>query len=413
MKLLIFADDFTGALDTGVQLSLRNISTTVVTSVKNSHNYYTEGCEVLAFNMETRHLEEKNAYNSMKSVLEKYATPGHFVYIKTDSALRGNIGAAIQAALDTIGGPLAFVPALPALGRTTKNATCYVNGELLEKSVFRKDPRTPSTKSYIPDIINTPGAHFSTTLVPYERLGQFGQILKEEPADVYLFDCETTAQLESIGQVLASHHMYGLTAGCAGFASTFEQHIPFSMGSCQRPAASGPILYVSGSANQVTLDQLAYSRQQGYPVFSLAQQIYHCYSTSEDLDIAKWSLFHDALKHLRQGHSVVLATAASKEELREINDPSFHETVAMLTSSLVQLLLDMSSVSTLCVFGGDMVASILKQLGCDKVCAHGEIRTGVPLCSFSRQGKTHCLVTKSGGFGDTDIIPAIEHYFHT
>lgn len=413
MKLLILADDFTGALDTGVQLSLHNISTRVITSIQNTHNYTCENCEVLSFNMETRHLDEKNAYISMKSVLEKYATPGHFVYIKTDSALRGNIAAAIQAALDTIGGPLAFVPALPALGRTTKNATCYVHGELLEHSVFRNDPRTPTRKSYIPDILHTPIANFSTTLVRYSQLVEFQQIMKDSPADVYLFDCETNEQLTAIGQMLASHHMYGLTAGCAGFASTFETHIPFQKESFEMPKKNGPVLFVSGSANAVTLAQLAHAKEQGYPVFSLAQQIYHCYKSNMDLDVSKWQIYTEAVNCLSCGQSVVLATAASKDELREINDPSFHETVAMLTSSLVQLLIDLSLVQTLCVFGGDMVASILKQIGCDKVSARGEIRTGVPLCTFSHQGKTYCLVTKSGGFGDKDIIPVIEHYFHT
>lgn len=413
MKLLILADDFTGALDTGVQLSLRNIPTCVVTSTQNTHNYYSENCEVLAFNMETRHLPEKSAYNSMKSVLEKYATPGHFVYIKTDSALRGNISAAIQAALDTIGGPLAFVPALPALGRTTKNATCYVNGELLENSVFRKDPRTPTLKSYIPDILKTPCASFTTTLVPFDRLEKFQQIMKDSPADVYLFDCETNEQLNAIGQMLASHHMYGLTAGCAGFASTFEAHIPFRKETFGTPKDDGPILFVSGSANAVTLAQLQFAKEQGYPVFSLADQIYNCYRNNTDLDVSKWQIYKKALSYLSTGHSVIIASAASKEELREINDPRFHETVAMLTSSLVQLLTDASNAKTLCVFGGDMVASILKQLGCDKVSARGEIRPGVPLCTFFHQGKIRCLVTKSGGFGDEDMIPAIEHYFHT
>ncbi len=413
MKLLILADDFTGALDTGVQLSLRSIPTCVVASTQNSHNYYSENCEVLSFNMETRHLDEKSAYYSMKSVLEKYATPGHFVYIKTDSALRGNIAAVIQAALDTIGGPLAFVPALPALGRTTKNATCYINGKLLENSVFRMDPRTPTLKSYIPDILNTPWAKFSTTLVPYDHLEQFQQIIKESPADVYLFDCETNEQLAAIGQMLASHHMYGLTAGCAGFASTFEAHIPFRKEVFETPKNDGPVLFVSGSANAVTLAQLAYAKEQGYPVFSLADQIYNCYKNNTDLDVCRWKIYEDALNCLRSGQTVVIATAASKEELRQINDPRFHETVAMLTSSLVQLLTDTSLAETLCVFGGDMVASILKQLDCDKVSARGEIRAGVPLCTFFYQGKTRCLVTKSGGFGDEDMIPAIEHYFHT
>ena len=98
MKLLILADDLTGALDTGVQFSLRNIPTSVIVSEKPGISRLTQDCEVLSINAETRHMDRKSAYYCIKSLLEKYASPGHYIYIKTDSALRGNIGAAFLAA---------------------------------------------------------------------------------------------------------------------------------------------------------------------------------------------------------------------------------------------------------------------------------------------------------------------------
>lgn len=62
------------------------------------------------------------------------------------------------------------------------------------------------------------------------------------------------------------------------------------------------------------------------------------------------------------------------------------------------------------VFGGDMVASILEELGCYQVIASKEIVTGVPLCQIRYQDRDVSLVTKSGGFGDADVIPVIEDY---
>lgn len=62
------------------------------------------------------------------------------------------------------------------------------------------------------------------------------------------------------------------------------------------------------------------------------------------------------------------------------------------------------------VFGGDMVAAILDRLDCHQVEALGEITDGVPLCHITYLGRTITLVTKSGGFGDADIILRIENY---
>ncbi|MBQ2617500.1 MAG: hypothetical protein IJF90_11650, partial [Synergistaceae bacterium] len=61
LQLLIIADDFTGALDTGVQFSALGAKSLVVTEpdydLKNA-----EGIDVLIFDSETRHVEPKKAY---------------------------------------------------------------------------------------------------------------------------------------------------------------------------------------------------------------------------------------------------------------------------------------------------------------------------------------------------------------
>ncbi len=419
MKLLILADDFTGAMDSGVQLSLRNIPTTVAVSPNAGENWLTEDCEVLSVNMETRHLSALDAYNCIRSFLEKYAIPGCYVYIKTDSALRGNVGPSFQAALDVLGGPLAFVPALPAMNRVTRNGICYIEGELLENSIFRHDPRTPALKSRIPEILSTSDTHFTCRIVPTSHIQDFDSLSAERSADVYLFDCETEAQIETIGEKLADCRLYGLTAGCAGFARTFHRHIPFRTAASAPPASNGPVLFVSGSVNDKTMAQLAAAQSLGYPVLSLSAAISRCFQEGADPENSPQDIFTEACSCLSHGRSVVLATALSGEHLYRAKDSEqgrmdslrFHETVANLTASLVQSIIEETGLETLAVFGGDMVAAILKKLSCRKVSAWGEICSGVPLCTFYYRGKTRTLVSKSGGFGQPDVIPVIEQYF--
>lgn len=100
-KLLIIADDFTGALDTGVQFAARGAKTCVVTDPAYDFFRAKADIQVLVLDAETRHLTSKAAYNTVFRVVENALRAGFpYVYKKTDSALRGNIGAELAAVLD-------------------------------------------------------------------------------------------------------------------------------------------------------------------------------------------------------------------------------------------------------------------------------------------------------------------------
>ena len=62
VKLLIIADDFTGALDTGVQFAAGGAETRVVTNVEYNFESAGEEVQVLVLDAETRHLKKEEAY---------------------------------------------------------------------------------------------------------------------------------------------------------------------------------------------------------------------------------------------------------------------------------------------------------------------------------------------------------------
>ena len=63
LKLLIIADDFTGALDTGVQFAARGAATRVVTEP--AYDFSRAEAEVLVMVAETRHLPPEEAYSTV------------------------------------------------------------------------------------------------------------------------------------------------------------------------------------------------------------------------------------------------------------------------------------------------------------------------------------------------------------
>lgn len=156
VKLLIIADDFTGALDTGIQFKKQGICTQVFTKKQISDDEIKPDTQVLVIDSETRPLSKDEAYSEVKSIAEWALSAGiEIIFKKTDSALRGNIGAELSALADAAkNGTVFFLPGYPGMNRITKDGFHYIDGELLEKSVFGQDPFEPVTKSYIPDIIH-------------------------------------------------------------------------------------------------------------------------------------------------------------------------------------------------------------------------------------------------------------------
>lgn len=422
MKLLILADDFTGAMDTGVQLSQKNIKTLVFPDIPED-SFFLEECQVLVINTNLRHEKPDKAYQVIETLVQRYYRPGLHIYIKTDSALRGNISAYLEAASQTLQLPLHFIPAFPDANRTTRNATVYIDGELLELSVFNKDPRSPMTKSYIPDImggdLKLPINKVSDLKGSLPEPGSLSLPISLEPA-IYLYDGESNEDLEKIAHFLKEEDQLTLTAGCAGFASQFPKVLDFKQEVPYQPAASSPVLFLSGSANAVTFGQLKCAKESGYPLLSMSAYLKASFENKPDAKPLEDQLVTLAIDHLNSGHCVLLATAVDQTDLfdldhaREIlgSREAIHQMISMCCSSLAKRILDGTTLTNIVVFGGDTVASILQTLHCPMVEAKGQLSTGVPLCLLEYEQRTLHLVTKSGGLGRLDIVKTIDHYFN-
>ena len=155
VKLLILADDFTGALDTGVQFAEEGAATLVVTDPNYDFSPPPGGENVIVFDTETRHVSPEAAYRTISHAVSLAKGAGiSYFYKKTDSALRGNIGAELAALMDAAGAPrLHFVPAYPRMGRTTRQGIHYIDGIPVAESVFGRDPFNPVTCSNVTELI--------------------------------------------------------------------------------------------------------------------------------------------------------------------------------------------------------------------------------------------------------------------
>ncbi|MFL6414238.1 MAG: four-carbon acid sugar kinase family protein [Bryobacteraceae bacterium] len=133
-EILVLADDLTGALECGAAFSQRGIGSDVaILRALRSEK------RVLVVDTETRHVSE----NEASSRIEQFAagTTARLIYKKTDSTLRGNIRAELQAL--SMLGPVLYVPAYPQLGRTVIRGCLHVHGVPVEQTHFADDPLHP------------------------------------------------------------------------------------------------------------------------------------------------------------------------------------------------------------------------------------------------------------------------------
>jgi uncharacterized protein YgbK (DUF1537 family) len=110
-----------------------------------------EAVPVLVLDTETRHLPAERARAMVREAAESaLSSRPWLIYKKTDSTLRGNIGAEFRGLLEAIPGrPLVYAPAYPELGRTVKAGRLLVKGVPVHLTAFGADPLDPVRESDI------------------------------------------------------------------------------------------------------------------------------------------------------------------------------------------------------------------------------------------------------------------------
>lgn len=405
IQLVIFADDFTGAVDTGVQFSKQGISTLV--TLDRSLDIAESTAEVLIVDVESRHISPQEAYQRVYSLVKKAQQMGvRNFYKKTDSTLRGNIGSELSALLDASGEDvLVFVPAFPKLQRTTHNGIQYVDGISLDKTAFAKDPFTPVPSGYVPDIIHAQ-SQVDTVLTV---VGEIDDVLehRQNPA-VVVMDAQTDRELERIGHELGKRTPpVRLMAGCAGFAGHLSKVIPFHQMEKQQLAKAERLLVVCGSLNTISLNQARYAERLDHVrshAFTAKQKTQDGY-----VNTPEGQTFTEMVAgELRQPGTVILKSVAlSKEDESFVAAKGSHVSIAANMGSIACSILEHAKVDLLVVFGGDTLFGIVSRMNCRAIIPQVEILPGIVQAKLICESGTVQVVTKAGGFGDENSLAEI------
>lgn len=386
-KLLMIADDLTGALDAGVAFASVGIPTCVGQGDYFLHNAEAAACAVQVSVVESRHIPKEQAYQSVYEIVRKAEDCGFTkIYKKTDSALRGNIGAELAAVRNAAREKnLYFVPAYPEMGRITKDGIHYIDETVpVAESVFGADPFNPVSHSAVLDVI-----HETTT----------GNVYRAKPSQnaypegIAVFDAITDADIFRIARHLVHSVKARLFAGCAGFANVLREVVDFRREIHTDTSPSGNLAVFCGSINPISLAQCGEAVRAGAPDFHLMHN-----GAYEETD----RLVRKVASSVQQHPITVFDTGSA-----DVNADHDGMAIAERVSHVIKQVLAITPKAVPFIIGGDTLIAYIKSMNIEMLFPLGELLPGVVLSKYLYQGNWHFLISKSGGFGNRDLLKNI------
>lgn len=404
VKLVIIADDFTGALDTAVQFASDGANTKVIIDRDYKINEINEEVEVLVINAETRHLSVKEAYKVVYGIAAQAVELGiRYILKKTDSALRGNIGCELQAVVDATDRQMHFIPAFPQIGRVTREGIHYVDDIPVHESVFGQDPFEPVKSSDIREIIK------EQSQMPVCLISNKDERRSAEPSSISIYDIETEEDIKGVlGRILIDDSPI-IMAGCAGLAAVLSKQLKFRAARLNNNLKRNRLVVICGSVNPITISQLDYAEKMGFHRIRLTkEQILndHYLETEKGKSaLSEW------LTELSNYQTCIIDSAEEMDDeldsergWKRQGESQLREIISANIGKIIKAITEEGPESTLMITGGDTLMGFMNQTDVREITPIDEIVSGAVLFTIMVKGRDFQIISKSGGFGNEQIL---------
>jgi D-threonate/D-erythronate kinase len=379
LRIAVIADDFTGAMDTGVMFANYGLHTQfhLLTDISSSD------VQVVAVSTDSREKDVQSAIASIKDTASLFGN--RQVFKKIDSTMRGHISAEIDALLQTTGLKKALIcPTAVEAGRIVRDGILFVQGIPLHETAFANDPHYPARTSQLQELLS-----YSSTMhinLDSQNSGHDTVLntIRQSSSKLITFDAVSNQDLANIAKIAIEGDY--LPCGSMGLGrawidtllgndtqSITTQTIDFN--------TDQPLLIVSGSRHPITVRQID----------ALTQYIpTHIVEISE-----QFTGYDDLTSEIRQYQAIVLQTPST-----QIEDQTDINRIYGTMRNFVQKLCDESKFAGMVIIGGETAFHVCHTIGATAIRIFGEIESGVPVgqimggCASSLP-----IVTKAGGFG--------------
>jgi uncharacterized protein YgbK (DUF1537 family) len=414
-KIVIIADDLTGANDTGVQFAKQGLKTIVLMYVPAAPSELDE--DVLVVDTQSRALSPTEAYQKVTETAFLFKNRDQFqtLYKKIDSTLRGNLGTEIDAIMDACGLELAIVaPAFPANGRMTVGGCHFLGNAPLEATEISRDPLCPVTESHIPTLMakqtKREVGHIGIKSVMAGTEGILDAMRRLSAAGRKVLVCDAWQEehLKMIALAAIGLARPVLWVGSAGLA----EYVPMALGLGAASADKKPVVVIAGSVSNVTRGQVAMLRQRTDLAYIEASPWAFLKPATAQAETDR--CYHAALDAIRAGKDVVIVSGDTDEMVARtkaeglslgLSSRQTSEAVAAALGGLCRRITLNAPLGGLVLTGGDIAVSCCSLLSASGISVLREVAPGIPV-GVLKGGQCSGLkvVTKAGAFGAEDAL---------
>ncbi|MGF7227787.1 D-threonate kinase [Pantoea agglomerans] len=399
--VLVIADDFTGANDAGSGLAQAGARVHVLFGTEAP--LPEDAADVLVISTDSRAVSASQAAERVAQVVQHFAAQLQqgWLFKKIDSTLRGNVGAETAAALRASGKRLALVaPAVPRLGRTTREGKVWVNQRLLTDTEFASDPKTPILNARVLDQMQIDGTEIDLPTLRSDRL----DAVLAAAHGVVVVDAENEADLARLIIAAARLTEKPLLVGAAGLSD--------ALGAALSVRPSRPVLAVVGSMSSSAQQQIAtLLKQRAVEIVDV--DIRQLFQQPAWPDRDRW--IEQAAAALRAGRHTVIRTCQHESQRHDIGHLSqqhsvtrqqLGEAISQLLGEITHSLCRTQLPHALYLSGGDVAIAVAQALGASGFKIQGLVAGCVPHGVLLNSEFTLPVMTKAGGFGDENTLVA-------
>ncbi|WP_380025991.1 four-carbon acid sugar kinase family protein [Effusibacillus consociatus] len=427
-RLVIIADDLTGSNDAGLQFAKQGFRTLSLLDAE--WNDLNNDADVCVFNAETRSLHSQLAYERTKEIarhLDLNLVP--YVYKKIDSTMRGNIGAEIDALMDSLPFDLAVVvPAYPKNDRKTIGGYHLVNQMLLEDSEIARDPKCPVTQSHIPTLLSgqskRPIGHVELKTIRESGAGLTDRVrdMVAQGNSIIVFDAVFQDDLKAITEAVSTSGLKTLWVGSAGLAHSLSEVIDLKRKARteqKEPETNSffPTFVVAGSVNAITRQQIEALNERDEFQVIVANPLSFLEDSERGEELEKITkLLIDVIDN---GKSPVLTTDVSEstrlpvgEWMRKNGRDGLYagNQIADCLGKLGAMVVSRRKLGGMVLTGGDIAYRTCKYLQVKAFWILDEVEEGIPFSQvIGGSADALPIITKAGAFGNRfSLVHAVE-----
>jgi uncharacterized protein YgbK (DUF1537 family) len=415
-RILIIADDLTGANDTAIQFVKHGMTALVVTDAMFCESSVFSTYDVLSFNSDSRGMSSKDAYHEVGRLIQRLraARLEGLFYKKVDSVLRGNPGQELEAVMDELEVPLAIVsPSFPA------------NRSVLEHGMLKSGRAGQSTINAVKIFADSMDKKADNIPLEIIRQGcvqtaEYVLTRSKNGVQVFVADAVTDDDLQVISRLSTAVGKPLILAGAAALANQIAQNMKRNQTAINQQISldsRASVLVVAGTRQGETAAQIAaLSETLSVPVIRFKVDLVEKGKSEEAIRLA----FEDAMRYMESGSALCVVAVESmfKSEIPEGNvawnqtdSDADSDAISASLGSLTGKLSESLRFAVMITTGGDTTLEICRSLGITGIQPLAEICPGIPIGKISGGNcEGRHIITKSGRFGNRDTLVEILKY---